>query len=165
MPGVGKWTYSNLHSEGDTPICTESNIKLAQRKFHNIGKSQKVKLSSCFALTSSLQKWLSGSQKQSTYHSSIHNTTEPVFLDVVGTKGLTVFLLTIQWILPPLPPSKSCLNIVCNVNIVYRNLKSENSQLKIVPRNLNEIVRSSIPFQDCAPVQCTFSHLFTQHLT
>ncbi len=32
------------------------------------------------------------------------------------------------------------LKLVCDVNIVYRNLKSENS-LKIMPRNLNEIVR------------------------
>jgi len=33
--------------------------------------------------------------------------------------------------------------LVCNVNIVYGNLKPENSQdLKIMPRPLNEIVRS-----------------------
>jgi hypothetical protein len=33
------------------------------------------------------------------------------------------------------------LKLVCNVNIVYGNLKSENSQ-GVMPRNLNEIVRS-----------------------
>ncbi len=36
---------------------------------------------------------------------------------------------------------KSGLNLVCNVNIVYGNLKSENSQ-EIMTRNLNEIVLS-----------------------
>ncbi len=30
--------------------------------------------------------------------------------------------------IPPPPPSKTSLKLVCNVNIVYRNLKSENSQ-------------------------------------
>jgi hypothetical protein len=30
--------------------------------------------------------------------------------------------------LPPLPPSKSGLKLVCNVNIVYGNLKPEDSQ-------------------------------------
>jgi hypothetical protein len=34
------------------------------------------------------------------------------------------------------------------LKIVYRNLKSENSQLKIIPRNLNEIVRSWIRHLD-----------------
>jgi hypothetical protein len=37
--------------------------------------------------------------------------------------------------------SKSGLNLVCNLNIVYGNLKSENSQ-EIMTRNLDEIVRS-----------------------
>jgi hypothetical protein len=42
----------------------------------------------------------------------------------------------------PLPSlSKTGLKLVCNVNIVYRNLKSENSQ-EYVYRNLNEIVCS-----------------------
>ncbi len=39
---------------------------------------------------------------------------ETEFLDVIGTR-------------PP-PPCKSGLKLVCNVNIVYGNLKSENSQ-------------------------------------
>ncbi len=43
---------------------------------------------------------------------------------------------------PPPPPSKSGLKLVCNVNIVYGNLKSET--LKIMSRNLHEIVRSWI---------------------
>ncbi len=55
---------------------------------------------------------------------------EAKFLDVIGTK---VFCPP-----PPPPQSKSGSKIVCNVNIVYGNLKSENSQ--IMPRNLNEIV-------------------------
>jgi hypothetical protein len=36
--------------------------------------------------------------------------------------------------------NKSGLKLVCNVNIVYGNLKSET--LKIMPRSLNKIVRS-----------------------
>jgi hypothetical protein len=45
----------------------------------------------------------------------------------------------------PLPPPswpKSGSKLVCNVNVVYRNPKSE-----IMPRNLNEIVRSWIRLQ------------------
>jgi hypothetical protein len=34
----------------------------------------------------------------------------------------------IRGLCSPLPSSKSGLNLVCNVNIVYENLKSENSQ-------------------------------------
>jgi len=59
--------------------------------------------------------------------------TEPKFLDVIGTKVLRVFLLAIHShlylrILPFPPLSKSGLKLVCNVNIVYGNLKSEKSQ-------------------------------------
>ncbi len=59
---------------------------------------------------------------------------EAEFLDVIGTKVLRVFLLAIhshlykRILLPPPPPSKSGLKLDCNVNIVYGNLKSENSQ-------------------------------------
>jgi hypothetical protein len=49
---------------------------------------------------------------------------EAEFWDIIGTKAL----------------SKSDLKLVCYVNIVYGNLKSEN--FKIMARNLNEIVRS-----------------------
>ncbi len=60
---------------------------------------------------------------------------EAEFLDVVGPKVLRVFLLAIhsqlykQILTPPPPPplEKSGLKAVCNVNIVYRNLNSENS--------------------------------------
>jgi hypothetical protein len=38
---------------------------------------------------------------------------------------------------PPPPKKKKWLKLVCNVNIVYGNLRSE-----IMSRNLNEIVRS-----------------------
>jgi hypothetical protein len=67
---------------------------------------------------------------------------EAVFLDVVGEKVLRVFLFTVtsqcysqsplhapnKFTPPPPPLSKSGLKLVCNVNIVDRNLKSENSQ-------------------------------------
>ena len=53
---------------------------------------------------------------------------------------------------PPLPPSKSGLKLVCNVNIVYGNLKSENSQEYSMTRNLNEIVRSLIRLLDSPAV-------------
>jgi hypothetical protein len=62
---------------------------------------------------------------------------EAVFLDVIGTKVLRVFLLAIhshllyKRMLLPLPLSKIGLKLVCNVNIV--NLKSENSQDRLYP--------------------------------
>jgi hypothetical protein len=59
--------------------------------------------------------------------------TEAEFLDVIVTEVLRVFLLAIhshlyQRILIPAPLSKTGLKLVCNVNIVYGNLKSQNSQ-------------------------------------
>ncbi len=64
----------------------------------------------------------------------LYCTPEADFFDVIGTKVLSVFLLAVHirlyngfYSLPPL--SKSGLNLVCNVDIVYRqNLKSVNSQ-------------------------------------
>ncbi len=59
---------------------------------------------------------------------------EAEFLDVIGTKVFRVFLLTIHSqlyqliLLPPPHLEKSELKLACNVNIVYGNLKSENSQ-------------------------------------
>ncbi len=59
---------------------------------------------------------------------------EAEFVDVIGTKVLRVFLLAIQSPLPadftPPAPLESGLKLVCkcNVNIVFENLKSENSQ-------------------------------------
>jgi hypothetical protein len=50
-----------------------------------------------------------------------NSITEAEFLDVIGTKVLRVFLLAIE------SPTTSCLKLLCNVNIVYGNLKSENS--------------------------------------
>jgi hypothetical protein len=70
---------------------------------------------------------------------------ETEFLDVMGTKVLRIFLLftvtSANGFYSAHPtPSKSGLKLVCNENIVYRNLKSENSQ--DYAQNLNEIVRS-----------------------
>ncbi len=60
---------------------------------------------------------------------------EAEFLDVIGTKAFGVFLLAIhshlyqRILLPPSPSlSKSGWKLVCNVNIVHRNYKSETSQ-------------------------------------
>jgi hypothetical protein len=47
------------------------------------------------------------------------------------------------------------LKLVCNVNIVYKNLKSKT--LKIMPRNLNEIVRSWIRLQGISVFEVFFS--------
>ncbi len=62
---------------------------------------------------------------------SVKASPEAEFLHVIGTKVLKLFLLTIHSHFTPLPPpspSKRGLKLVCNVNIVYGNLKSENSQ-------------------------------------
>ncbi len=59
----------------------------------------------------------------------LDNLPEAEFLDVTGTKSsefsslLFTFTSTNGIYTPPLPPPS-----VCNVNIVYGNLKSENSQ-------------------------------------
>ncbi len=63
---------------------------------------------------------------------------EAEFLYVFVTKDLRFFLLASRYSQSPLltdfippsppPPSKSGLKLVCNVNIVYGNLMSENSQ-------------------------------------
>jgi hypothetical protein len=65
--------------------------------------------------------------------------TEVEFWDIIGTKVFRVFLLAIHSHLHS-PFSKSDLKLVCNVNIVYGNVKSENSPF--MTRNLNEIVCS-----------------------
>jgi hypothetical protein len=101
--------------------------------------------------------------------------TEGEFLDVIGTKVWRVFLFAIYSQspiltdfspLPPPPPSKSGLKLVCNVNIVFGNLKSENSQdYKIMPRNLNESVRSwirlcGLPFLSLRKISLVFFNKF-----
>ncbi len=53
---------------------------------------------------------------------------EAEFLDVVREKVLRIFLLAIHSHLSMLFTVTSGLKLVCNVNIVDRNLKSENSQ-------------------------------------
>ncbi len=70
-----------------------------------------------------------------------HPYTEAKFLDVIGTKVLRVFLLAINSHLSPLLLSKSNLKLVCNVNIVYGNLKSEISQ-DYAQKPQQKIVRS-----------------------
>ncbi len=75
------------------------------------------------------------------------------FLNVIGTKVLRILLLAIHSHL--YYGFKSGLKLICNVNIVYGNLKSENS------RNLNEIVRSRtrllVKFQHAWVEFCVYS--------
>ncbi len=74
--------------------------------------------------------------------------SEAEFLDVIGTKVLRAFLLAFNSHLyltdsTPSPPlRKSGLKLVCNVNIVYGNLESENSPDYAQKPQRNEIVRS-----------------------
>ncbi len=71
--------------------------------------------------------------------------TEAEFLGVIGTNVLWVFLLhshIYQRILPLPPLEQKWLIPFCYVNIVYANIKYENSQ--DYARNLNEIERSWI---------------------
>jgi len=58
---------------------------------------------------------------------------EAEFLDVIGTKVLRVFLVATVFTVTLLrdftrSPNKSGLKLVCSVNIVYGNLKTENPQ-------------------------------------
>jgi hypothetical protein len=65
---------------------------------------------------------------------------EAEFLDVWSFPSLLFIDLT-----PPPPPphpGKIGLILFCNLNIVYGNLTSSLRSLKIMPRNLNGIVRS-----------------------
>jgi hypothetical protein len=61
-------------------------------------------------------------------------TTAQKPLDIIGKKVLRVFLLAIhshlylQILLPSTPLSKSGLKLVCNVNIIYENLRCKNPQ-------------------------------------
>ncbi len=68
--------------------------------------------------------------------------TEAKFLDVIGDKSFKISSLLFTVIstngfTPPPPFSKIGLKLVCNVNIVYGNLKSENPQ--DYGQNINEI--------------------------
>ncbi len=93
--------------------------------------------------------------KNDSPHSSLpglHYTPEAKFLDVIVTKVLRdVFPPCYSEsplkkdFTPPPPSSKSGLKLVCNVNITY-SLRT----LKIMLRNLNEIVRSWIRLQATA---------------
>ncbi len=64
-------------------------------------------------------------------------STEAESLDVIRNCDNSLFILAIQqssllkdFTNPP-PPSKSGLNLVCNVNIVHGNLKSDNSSFRV----------------------------------
>ncbi len=78
---------------------------------------------------------------------------EAEFLDVIGTKVLNVFFLAnhshlYKRILLPLSPlSKSGLKLVCNINIVYGNLKSEKSQDYVCPETSTKLFFHEFGFQ------------------
>jgi hypothetical protein len=65
-------------------------------------------------------------------------STEAEFLDVIGTKVLREFSSL----------NKSGLKLVCNVNIEYRNLKSENSQDYTQKPQRNRTFMNSASVQD-----------------
>jgi hypothetical protein len=87
----------------------------------------------------------------------IYSCTEAEFWDVLETKVCKSFLLTIHSpplltiFIPPPPPSssKSGLKLVCNVNILYGNLKSENSQ------DYAQKTQRNCTFMNSAAIQCT----------
>jgi hypothetical protein len=71
--------------------------------------------------------------------SSRQDLPEAELLDELGQK-FSSFAFTVTSTKRFYSLSKSGFKLVCNVNIVYGNLKSENSQ--DYAQNLNEIVRS-----------------------
>jgi hypothetical protein len=69
---------------------------------------------------------------------------EAEFLDVIGTKVVRALLFTVistKGFYSPLL-RKNVLILVCFVYIIFGNLTSSLRTLKIMLRNLNEIVRS-----------------------
>ncbi len=93
--------------------------------------------------------------KLSSFPSSSHllslTNPEADFLDVIGTKVLRV-LLAIHSHLYFTPWSKIDLQLVCNVNIVYRNLKSANSQECAQKPQRNCTFMNSASVSSCRPV-------------
>ncbi len=77
--------------------------------------------------------------------------TEAEFLDVIGTKSRQSSLLAIH---SHLYLSKSGLKLVCKVNIVYGNLKSENSQdyAQKPQRNCTFMNSASVQLQVVSPI-------------
>jgi hypothetical protein len=74
-----------------------------------------------------------GTHVQYVYSMYSSSPADAEFLDVIGTKSLKCFppcspqSPLLKDFTPP-PLRKSGLKLVCNVNIVYGNLKSENAQ-------------------------------------
>jgi hypothetical protein len=97
-----------------------------------------------------------------------HPFPEAAFLDVIGTKVLRVFslLFTINCYTngfnSPPPCSKSGLKLVCNVNIVYGNLKSVNSQdyAQKPQRNSTFMNSASVLFYPFAVIQIHSGSVF-----
>jgi hypothetical protein len=87
----------------------------------------KVLIASCF-------QYFVHSYEVSTAEIQLNSrSTEAKFLDVIGTKkshefSSLLFTVTSTTDFTPLPLSESCLKLACNLNTVYGNLKSENSQ-------------------------------------
>jgi hypothetical protein len=90
----------------------------------NFTVQQKAGFSRCHCFDSEMTAPLLISRKFS---------TEAEFLDVIGTKEFSSLLFTVTvtstiWFYSRTPLIKSGLKLVCYVNIVYGNLKSESSQ-------------------------------------
>jgi hypothetical protein len=62
---------------------------------------------------------------------------------------------------PPPPPGKSSLKLVCNVNIVYGNLKSENSQDYAPKPQRNCTFMHELGFWSCADQIYEYTHICT----
>ncbi len=69
---------------------------------------------------------------------------EAEFWDIIGTKVFKVFLFAMHshLYIPPPPLSKSGLKLACNVNMLFHMETSGLRTLKIMLKNLNEIVCS-----------------------
>ncbi len=116
------WTFCNLGDPLPWLLSLTSRINI-------------VDMCACRVETNMLKCWTVRLQSNTCWHEKLPGLVYPEaeFLEVIGTKVLRVFLLAIhrhlyQRSYSPTALRKSGLKLVCNVNIVYRNLMSENSQ-------------------------------------
>ncbi len=141
--------YKELQTQGTLQQSRLNGV--VARVILSAGRRKRTVYSILHLPSPQVRHWLNPSQaSMDRIIYKLENGPEAEFLDAIGTKVWRVFLLATLYsqspllrILPPRPPSKSGLKLVCIINPVYRNTKYENSQ-KIMPRNLNKFVRSWI---------------------